>query len=396
MMIFVALLTLFIFATGSHFNQCDCYSLSLVESTSSGDKSCYTYAVLGSPSIRSPCERNIDYFIISSAHGLECGIKLEDISGLIKNVSDTNSVVVPWEGNQDDTNVNGIRIAVKEINSPFTICFDSSQVYGVKNNSIIGFKGINGYNCTVQNTVPDFCGIPNNGPIAVDDEITTTESETTEIPVTINDSDPDGDDFSITHISNATEGGTLTVIQNVTGSVQYTSMPGKCDDITPATTYIETFNYSITNTKGISDTAQVTITVECNPELYIYIINGKYELLSPNSAKLSNSSKPVENTWIVMDIYQCDDFEYGSHNLYDSFDFVTNFIGDMAASQFMSNINDMDCRSVRIDDKTRLRCVTKSSSVIGLNLVSVNLNAISESIVCINNMDVFYTFSEKK
>eukprot|EP01084_Bolivina_argentea_P107188 191670_1 len=44
-------------------------------------------------------------------------------------------------------------------------------------------------------------------------------------------------------------------------------------------------------------------------------------------------------TYIYVDIYPCNDFEYGMENIYNSFDFVINFIGDEAVTTFSANDN---------------------------------------------------------
>eukprot|EP01084_Bolivina_argentea_P301876 520936_1 len=113
--------------------------------------------------------------------------------------------------------------------------------------------------------------------------------------------------------------------------------------------------------------------------------------------------KECEFTYIYVDIYQCNDFQYGTHNLFDSFDFAINFIGDEAVTTFstkfpMSSRNNdgAECHTVTINAVDRLRCFIKSDSIIGNNLVAINLNSISNSIVCIDNIEIFYTFSKRQ
>eukprot|EP01084_Bolivina_argentea_P053446 98114_1 len=121
---------------------------------------------------------------------------------------------------------------------------------------------------------------------------------------------------------------------------------------------------------------------------------------APPSTAPTTAPSYTPFTFIYVDIYKCDDFEYGIQNIYDSFDFVINFIGDEAITTFfartsISTSDRAECNKVTINSIDRLRCYIQSESIIG-NLVAINLNSISNSIICINNVDVFYTFSHEE
>jgi Ca2+-binding RTX toxin-like protein len=95
-------------------------------------------------------------------------------------------------------------------------------------------------------------GGSNNPPLAVDDIVSTDEDTTLDLgagQLTANDSDVDGDSLSITSVSNA-----------VNGSV---SLGGGVVSFTPETNFSGTasFEYTISDGQGGSDTALVNITV---------------------------------------------------------------------------------------------------------------------------------------
>ncbi|SMX28073.1 Bifunctional hemolysin/adenylate cyclase precursor [Pelagimonas phthalicica] len=104
---------------------------------------------------------------------------------------------------------------------------------------------------TVTVTVADDGG--NLPPVADDDSATTTEDTGVRIYVRGNDTDPDGDDtaLTITSVDDPTNG--TATIDPVDGTIIYTPDPGF--------TGTETFDYTVTDPDGATDTATVTVTV---------------------------------------------------------------------------------------------------------------------------------------
>ena len=91
-------------------------------------------------------------------------------------------------------------------------------------------------------------------PIAVDDAATVAEdSGATAVPVLTNDSDPDGDPFSIADVTQPVNG--TVVITNGGDDLTYQPNPNYCSSTTP-----DTFTYSLD--PGAS-TATVSVTVTC-------------------------------------------------------------------------------------------------------------------------------------
>jgi len=92
----------------------------------------------------------------------------------------------------------------------------------------------------------------NQAPELTDDTETVAEdSPTTTISVLANDSDPEGDDFSITSVTQGSHGGTVAI-------------NGDAIDYTPADNFQgqETFTYTVTDTALGTSTATVTVTVD--------------------------------------------------------------------------------------------------------------------------------------
>ncbi len=96
-------------------------------------------------------------------------------------------------------------------------------------------------------------------PVAVDDAASTAEDLPVNIPVLANDGDPDGDPLTITDIPNLPGNGTATINDNGT--------PGNPGDdyirYTPGLDFFgsDSFDYTIDDSHGGTDTATVTITV---------------------------------------------------------------------------------------------------------------------------------------
>lgn len=90
----------------------------------------------------------------------------------------------------------------------------------------------------------------NRNPVAVDDSAPTAEDTAVNVNVLANDTDPDGDVLTVTGISGATNG---TAAINANGTVRFT----------PAQNFNGTagFNYAISDGKGGTASASVTVTV---------------------------------------------------------------------------------------------------------------------------------------
>ncbi len=121
---------------------------------------------------------------------------------------------------------------------------------GLKAYCEAGFEGMTKY-ClhTVINNE-----IPNDPPVAEDDEAETLKNTPVDIPVLDNDSDPDGDEISITEVGDPANG---TAVVNEDGTVTYTPDAGFSGE--------DSFTYTISDGNGGTDSATVTVTVVNQP-----------------------------------------------------------------------------------------------------------------------------------
>ncbi|PHS41798.1 MAG: hypothetical protein COB07_01790 [Sulfurovum sp.] len=112
---------------------------------------------------------------------------------------------------------------------------------------------------TVTITIIDPTDPANNAVTAVADSASTEVDTAVDIPVVINDYDPDYDDFNLTGITSQPANGTATINDNGT--------PNDASDdyieYTPSNGFVgtDTFTYEITDEHGNTDTAIVTVTV---------------------------------------------------------------------------------------------------------------------------------------
>ncbi|MGI9422698.1 MAG: cadherin-like domain-containing protein, partial [Hyphomicrobiaceae bacterium] len=97
----------------------------------------------------------------------------------------------------------------------------------------------------------------NDAPIAGDDTVDTPEDTGVTIPILLNDSDPDGGALTVTTVA-APANGSVTL--NADGSLRYTPNVGF--------TGVDSFNYTIENGLGVTDTATVTVSVGLVPESF--------------------------------------------------------------------------------------------------------------------------------
>lgn len=105
------------------------------------------------------------------------------------------------------------------------------------------------------NIVPPECLETNNPPDAFDDSSTTSRNTAVVIPVLANDTDPDGDPLSVTHVQSPSDQG--GIVTNNGDTVTYTP-PNEFEGT-------DTFTYTIGDGQGGTDTASVTITVTSSP-----------------------------------------------------------------------------------------------------------------------------------
>ncbi len=136
------------------------------------------------------------------------------------------------------------------------------------------------FGLTLENTV-----------IANDDQVSTEFETPITIVVTSNDTDPDGDTFSVTDYTEPLNG---TVTINQDGTITYTPNDDFCG--------VDSFTYTITDSEGNSDTAEVTVIVACEinegPDAVDDFVNTSGDtpvVISP----LENDSHPEGDTFTI-------------------------------------------------------------------------------------------------
>ncbi|MEE9313269.1 MAG: Ig-like domain-containing protein, partial [Rhizobiaceae bacterium] len=92
---------------------------------------------------------------------------------------------------------------------------------------------------------------PANSVVAVDDTAVAAHDTPVKIDVVGNDTDPEGDAFTVTSVTDG-QGGSVTIAAD--GQVIYTPNPGVYG--------VDTFTYTITDAKGATSTATVSVTIE--------------------------------------------------------------------------------------------------------------------------------------
>jgi len=130
--------------------------------------------------------------------------------------------------------------------------------------------------------------VTNQPPVAVDDAAETTVNRPVTINVLGNDSDPDGDVISVESVTPAVEG---TVTVNDDGTITYTPSP---EFEGP-----DTFEYTISDVDGATDTATVTVVgpVVMIEDLIADVehLNGSYGIPNSLDAKLEAAQKSLED-----------------------------------------------------------------------------------------------------
>ncbi|UCC67460.1 MAG: cadherin-like domain-containing protein [Armatimonadota bacterium] len=105
-----------------------------------------------------------------------------------------------------------------------------------------------------------FEGSCNTPPVALDDSATTDEDTPVTIAVLANDSDADGDSLTVTSVTDPPSG---SAVINADETVTYTPDVGYDGS--------DSFEYTISDGRGGTDTAAVSITVVAAPELYNFV-----------------------------------------------------------------------------------------------------------------------------
>lgn len=134
----------------------------------------------------------------------------------------------------------------------------------------------------------------NTPPVAEDDEATTASGETININVLENDFDLDGDDIFVQIVQPTTQGGTVVILPNF--QIQYTPPPGFTGE--------DTFFYTVADTNGNTDIAQVTVNVEAgNLPPVLQNDNVSTTQNTPvNINVLANDSDPENDPLTVVDV----------------------------------------------------------------------------------------------
>ncbi len=169
---------------------------------------------------------------------------------------DTPLTVSPLDNDTDD---DGDPISISGTNQPAngTVVVNADGTVTYTPNT--GFTGTDSFDYTVtddqggEDTATVFIIVqagPNSEPVAEDDTETVPMDTPVAIDVLANDSDPDGDDLTVTFLTNA-QNGTVSILPN--GDILYTPNPGY--------TGPDEFSYEVGDGNGGEDAAVVTITV---------------------------------------------------------------------------------------------------------------------------------------
>ena len=134
----------------------------------------------------------------------------------------------------------------------------------------------------------------NNPPLAVNDEATTGNGTPVVVDVLANDSDPEGQTFTVASFTQGTQGGTVT--SNYAGFLTYTPPPSFLGT--------DTFTYRLVDLLGAEAFATVTITVVNQPPVaaddYLTLNEDQDVLLTPTD----NDSDPGANALTIVAVTQ--------------------------------------------------------------------------------------------
>jgi uncharacterized repeat protein (TIGR01451 family) len=177
----------------------------------------------------------------------------------------------------NDTDANGDDLSISAVTQPAhgTTAVVNGQVVYTPDAS---YHGTDTFSYTVSDghggtdTATVTVTVQNRAPVAVDDSASVATGVSTAIDVLANDSDPDGEALTITSYDAASaHGGTVTV--DDAGVVNYTSATGF--------TGTDTFSYTVTDPRGATSTAVVTVTV------------ANADPISPNLTATTGAGAPV-------------------------------------------------------------------------------------------------------
>lgn len=133
---------------------------------------------------------------------------------------------------------------------------------------------------------------PNRSPVANNDVATTGPSNSTTISVLSNDSDPDGDTLTITGVSAVTGGGTATIYGT---SIHFAA---------PAAPGTKTFTYNISDGRGGTASATVTVNVSAanRPPVAVNDVKTMNKGTSSSIVVLANDSDPDNDRLTIISI----------------------------------------------------------------------------------------------
>ncbi|OQX12316.1 MAG: hypothetical protein BWK80_43840 [Desulfobacteraceae bacterium IS3] len=165
----------------------------------------------------------------------------------------------------DDSDPNGDALSLTHISQPANGTVTENEDGTLTYIPNPGFSGTDTFTytvCDITNrcdvaTVTVF--VENAPPVAEDDSVNTLPGEPVSIPVLVNDSDPNGDTIVIEEIVTQPKNGTVSFTEN--GEVIYTPKPGFSGT--------DTFEYQISDGKGGTDIAVVTVIVDNLPPVAI-------------------------------------------------------------------------------------------------------------------------------
>ena len=140
-----------------------------------------------------------------------------------------------------------------------TLRFDDATI--VVSDLLASLKGIFGLLTGTVSHVVNLAniGTSNGAPKAVADSATVAESKTVTINVLGNDSDPDGDAVKVVSVDGSGLVGSVKL--NADGTVTY-STGSAFDSLKTGETQTETFSYKVSDGRGGTDTASVTVKIE--------------------------------------------------------------------------------------------------------------------------------------
>ena len=174
---------------------------------------------------------------------------------------------------------------------------------------------------TATNMVPvTVQNIPNNPPIAVDDNASVTENGVVLINVLVNDSDPDGDAISLVSLTAPTNGSAVIV----NGQVENT----------PQATYVgaDTFTYTIEDSFAAQATATVYVNVVGSgpPNDMVAIPGGTFEM-GDHAGVGSSDEQPVHS--VTLDTFFMDKYEVSNTKFADFLNNTTVTVSGSNVSQ---------------------------------------------------------------